>query len=660
MTMGAAWCEVRTTNGNDSNGGGFSVSGNTYSTTGGATNATTASPTFTGGADYTIANADSGDYIFLVSGSNAVPGIYKMTVSGGVCTLDRACGTSATLTVLSWSIIRCRRNTPYLTIDNAAVTTSITTTAITFTGGYTPSKADVGNWVNMSGGTNVTDQWYQIKSVAGSVWTMDSNVVTSGTTTNATGIMGGAVATLPALTQATTGAITANGSASTRIFWRSESTVASPFVTIGMSIYGVSSTPSNTVMSNAIIGYYQEWGDITGWPNFTNNANRPVVKHSAVTLFAINSNGWRISNFICDGASKTNGAGIIAASSFGFITVYNCMFKNYGDGSSGRAIYLSFGDNEVICCEFFAWNTRQTSPADGGVCGLFSVAVCHCSRCLFHDGTGPAFSFDPEIGEVSNCLFVNIAGSTAGWAAINTGNGNSIISNTVVNCAQDGMSFDATSAGLLNFNNQAFNNLLVGCGRYGMVMAKTIGCPAAPEYDGNCYIANATGTRLNADDAGATNAINYAAPYVNALDVIVGPASGGSFATYNPFVKYSLPVADLVVDGSNNLKVTSASHNFTSADLQATIYITNQSGGWNGGIECRILSTAGNAAFLDKSPGATSSTAGNWYFNNFAVSPASPAFGKGAPSTLPGLSNGASPQFGVFGDPTVIGPAYLF
>src|SRR5437016_803970 len=97
---------------------------------------------------------------------------------------------------------RSQQNAAQVAINNSTITTSITTTVITFTAGYTASAADVGNVVQMLTGTNVTAGFYEITAQTSTTWTVDRNVVTSGTTTNATGNMGGALATLGKLAAA--------------------------------------------------------------------------------------------------------------------------------------------------------------------------------------------------------------------------------------------------------------------------------------------------------------------------------------------------------------------------------------------------------------------------------------------------------------------------
>jgi hypothetical protein len=101
---------------------------------------------------------------------------------------------------------RSQQTTTQVNIDNSTITTSITASVITFTG-YTPTAADVGNTVRMLTGTNVTAGVYEIIAFTGTTWTVTGAAAlpTSGTTTNATGKMGGCLATPGAAMVAATG-----------------------------------------------------------------------------------------------------------------------------------------------------------------------------------------------------------------------------------------------------------------------------------------------------------------------------------------------------------------------------------------------------------------------------------------------------------------------
>jgi len=70
----------------------------------------------------------------------------------------------------------------------------------------------------------------------------------------------------------------------------------------------------------------------------------------------------------------------------------------------------------------------------------------------------------------------------------------------------------------------------------------------------------------------------------------------------------SYGASDLVIDGTTNTKVTSASHNFVSTDVGNCLRISSGTGFTAGIFE--IVSVASNAATLDRSAGTLSSTGG--------------------------------------------------
>ena len=74
---------------------------------------------------------------------------------------------------------------------------------------------------------------------------------------------------------------------------------------------------------------------------------------------------------------------------------------------------------------------------------------------------------------------------------------------------------------------------------------------------------------------------------------------------------------DLVIDGSLNTKVTSVSHNFVAGDVGAKLEVTAGTS-WTVGTYY-IVSTASNAATLNRSPGAVGLTAGTYILNRSMV-----------------------------------------
>lgn len=90
-----------------------------------------------------------------------------------------------------------------------------------------------------------------------------------------------------------------------------------------------------------------------------------------------------------------------------------------------------------------------------------------------------------------------------------------------------------------------------------------------------------------------------------------GFKSGATGTDYSQQNAAQFSGSNLVVDASVNTKVTSASHNFVAADVGNLIQITAGSGWTTGFYE--IVSVASNAATLDRSPAATSTTGGTWW-----------------------------------------------
>lgn len=101
--------------------------------------------------------------------------------------------------------------------------------------------------------------------------------------------------------------------------------------------------------------------------------------------------------------------------------------------------------------------------------------------------------------------------------------------------------------------------------------------------------------------------------------------NGGGFVTGAAGTDYSqqaaaqYTAADLVVDGADNTKVTSASHNFVTADVGNLLHVT-AGAGWTPGFY-EILSVSSNAAFLDRSPAGVGVTDGTYYVGGALATP---------------------------------------
>ena len=173
----------------------ISLGGNTYNVTDltidGSNNLLVSSAT------YTFVAGDVGYYVWIPSGTNWTIGEYKISsVSGGKATLATSPSAAGNGNTASATIDRSQATSAQIVFDGVtdSATTSGTSATITVTGVGT-TAADVGNWLNITGGTNFTTGVYQIVSVvvgaAGvGTWTLDRNC-SSGAGAAMTGNMGG-------------------------------------------------------------------------------------------------------------------------------------------------------------------------------------------------------------------------------------------------------------------------------------------------------------------------------------------------------------------------------------------------------------------------------------------------------------------------------------
>jgi hypothetical protein len=98
-----------------------------------------------------------------------------------------------------------------------------------------------------------------------------------------------------------------------------------------------------------------------------------------------------------------------------------------------------------------------------------------------------------------------------------------------------------------------------------------------------------------------------------------GFVAGASGTDYSQQDAAQFSGTNLAVDAVTNTKVTSATHNFVATDVGNLIQIT-AGAGWTTGFY-QIVSVAGNAATLDRSPAATGATGGTWAEGGALASP---------------------------------------
>jgi hypothetical protein len=207
-----------------------------------------------------------------------------------------------------------------------------------------------------------------------------------------------------------------------------------------------------------------------------------------------------VENMTVNCASLGTSVGIAANGNFS--QVRQCKVSNFTSrGIVVPAIQCQIADNEV---------TGGTSPATDAIAPGTSTIVrrnwVHDNACVgITGGTSAPFI---EWNLVTNCTGATSDGIRA------AGNTNLVANNTVYGCGRHGISITSNSAII---NTEIRNNLLVSNGGYGINLNAS-GNPALPQWDGNGFYNNTSGTRNNMD---STTGINGVAPYTNVLDVIL-------------------------------------------------------------------------------------------------------------------------------------------
>jgi hypothetical protein len=393
---------------------------------------------------------------------------------------------------------RSQQNVAQVAIDNAAITTSITANVITFTGGYSPSTADVGNVVHMLTGTNVTAGFYEITSqVTGTSWTVTGAAAlpTSGTTTNATGNMGGALggsAVNSGLTilSGANAMVASNKAYCTGAF-------SGTTVTFAQNI----TTPTGAAPPTRLIGYGTTRGDAI-------KAKFSLTGGSGQSAFILTGVAFDAENLTVDCGSLATSTGITCAQNH--VSIQSCKILNFT--TMGLNLTGSF-DNEVV-------DTEVTLGA-GTAAVTVSNGVVRC--CYIHDNTCVGLVMQANAIVRSNIIANNTGGSSD---AIQVAYAATVVSNTIHGNGRDGIRLTSNIFIITDIRN----NLITNNGGIGLDQAATV-FPAAVVYDGNAYYNNTSGPRSNMDSIAGIYGVNS---YVNTRDVIptaspyVGPTTGST------------------------------------------------------------------------------------------------------------------------------------
>lgn len=517
FSANTAW-EVRPTNGSDLNGGGF-VPANGTKTVTAATDLTidaTLSTKVTSAAHNFVAG-DVNKWIMVTAGTGWIIGLYQIvSTASNAATLDRspvtsiaaATGHSGTYDLYD-GIDYSQQNAAQVVLDNSAITTSITTNVITFTGStHATVLTEVGNYVHLASGTNITAGWWQITAVSAAAnngtWTVNANIPSSGTTTNAVGKMGGALQTLTTVASIYVG--------SNKIFVKAESTITT---TVSFT-FATSTTPSQTTPHHHLIGYTSSRTD-------SGRVSIALSTNTGLTAINCTGTGANVLNFDINCASLGTSQGIKVVQ---YSNVRNCKVSAF----TLNGIIATNTQNSIIGNEV----TTGTSAATSGINIANIGTTVYVLYNNVHDNqcTGILGSGAPS-GSIIGNLITNNTGATSD--GIVAGQYDTLVMfNTIFASGRDGIR--------INFANGVIssvfkNNLLVSNVGNGIMIGTAAGSQALATYDGNAYYNNGVNRKFM-DDVGNAVAVNGVSPYTNVLDIILTAdpftnSAGGDFTLNN-------------------------------------------------------------------------------------------------------------------------------
>ena len=288
---------------------------------------------------------------------------------------------------------RSRQSAAQVVIDNSVITASITTTTITFTGGYTPSSVDKDNIVQMLTGTNVTPGFYQITNTGATTWTMDRNVVTSGTTTDATGNMGGAL-----LSPGKAAGAKVQGNTIWLKYFASSYLITSATANVSGGKIDINATQIR------FEGYYQVEGDLSDEATYGDQSNfRPTIRASvnSITMF-----------------NESSGTGIYGCFQLDATAATSITPITTGSGTTTHRIRV-LGGSTTACINASSGSLLLLCGVEGGSAAAFRLNGACCLGCTVYNNSSFAFESASNMNTCVECIASSGTGN--GPAFSNTG-----------------------------------------------------------------------------------------------------------------------------------------------------------------------------------------------------------------------------------------------
>lgn len=289
---------------------------------------------------------------------------------------------------------RSQQAASHATLTAASLVNATTTIIDVDSGDYTCTDADVGNLLQIHGGT-ATAGTYEITARSAQQWTLDRSAGTAGQTV--VGDMGGARATIQS-------ALDTYDNADQMVWVKKTSGYT---ITAGITVPTVGTFTDR----KRIVGYNTTRGDA----DTIGSSNRPTitVSGSSIVAFTLSDSGTSLENFIINCNSQTTSTGVVISTNYQ--TCYNVTVQNATSNGFNRT-----GGNDIfiVGCEvdsctggtaaFFSNGGRVAYvdcwSHDNSVDGFKSNAATQFKRCRSTNNTGQGYDLTGVSIELRNCV----------------------------------------------------------------------------------------------------------------------------------------------------------------------------------------------------------------------------------------------------------------
>jgi len=579
--------EVRTTGSDTTNSGGFDINSSGFPTDGSITSANTASPVISS-ASYSFVAGDVGACVFIKSGTNSIPGWYKIaSVNAGAATLigtiggavkvytnpsiilggidlsnALGCGIAASLSSITFGVDYSQQDAFRYTGNFVvqATTTNIVGSGITI------NRSWVGNIINLtsiSAGSAISG-YYNIVSIGGTVASLDRSAGTAGSAS--TGYVGGCLLT--------------PGMAAGLSVLGNKMYIKNGVYLIGSTTANVSGGPIRTIGGRTGTLFYGHQV-IEGYSTFRGDKlNPPTIKagigFTNTNLVTIDSQGQVIDNLIIDGSSNALVFGLrdihnpATSTTLLRSKVKNCYIGMQMINQAQTGVHMCEFDNNTLYSINQGILSITNSVFKNG--GSMLPVYLSMSNCIFDSNTSHGIT-NLQWSMVTNCTFYNNAGN--GIWLDNNGSifRHLIINNIFVNNQQFGISANVYPINSFVIeNNYFFNNTSGGInqisGSYFSTNVNLTGNPFVDAANGNFAFNNVAGAGASARGGGSPRVFPS---YINTSSY----ADVGAVQNINSPVTYVNPERAITIKSGTTSRteyiyLNTTGYTFSSTGLSAS------------------------------------------------------------------------------------------